>query len=450
MLPNVRPVEHPCRWTFSPVRHHHAVALIVVSALALVSPRLAAQGVSDVERDQASRMLSTLQDRLQRYYYDSTFGGRDLVRLAWRAQTAIDTASHSGSLLGALAQFMQDLNDSHTRFIPPMLTTEVDYGFEWRAIGDDCFVTFVRKGSDAEAQGLAMGDRLLAMDGIRPTRDNANTLFYVYHLLSPRPGLRVLAAGTDGTTRSALITAKVTRHPQYLSATNLEHFRYLRDFLSGSGRLEHRFVTRDSVALWTFTNFGYQDGRIDKYMNDARKYPWLILDLRGNGGGAVEAITRLLGHFFAEPFDVMEQRWRDSTVQHTVKPRGKGGPYAGQVILLTDARSASASEVTARVLQQHRGATVVGDRTMGAVVASRYYSLVDEASGVSVFFGATISSFDILMTDGTRLEGVGVTPNVAALPTGRDLAEGTDPVMQFALELAGVRVTTAEAAKVWK
>jgi carboxyl-terminal processing protease len=424
--------------------------VIVAWALGLLAPRLAAQGVSGVERGQASRMLSILQDRLQRHYYDSTFGGRDLMRLAWRAQAVIDTASSSGSLLGALAQFMQDLNDSHTRFIPPMLTTEVDYGFGWKAIGDDCFVTAVQKGSDAEAQGLKVGDKLLAMDGVKPTRDNSGTIWYVYHLLSPRPGLRLLVEGIDGAKRSSVITAKVTHHPQHLSATNLEHMRYVRDFLGGSGRLEHKFLARDSVALWTFNAFGYQDGRIDKYMHDARRYPWLILDLRGNGGGAVEAITRLLGHFFAEPFEVMEQRWRDSTVKHTVEPRGKGGPYAGQIIVLTDAGSASASEVTARVLQQHRGATVVGDRTMGAVVASRYFSLADEASGVSVFFGATISSFDILMTDGAHLEGVGVTPNVAALPTGRDLAQGTDPVMQFALELAGVRVTAQEAATIWQ
>lgn len=436
--------------TIPAFRCPRAGVLGVATALVLLAPRLPAQGVSGVERGQASRMLGILQGHLERYYYDSTFGGRDLDRLAWRAQAAIDTASSSGSLLGALAQFMQDLNDSHTRFIPPMLTTEVDYGFGWKAIGDDCFVTLVEKGSDAEAQGLKVGDKLLAMDGIRPTRDNSGTLFYVYNLLSPRPGLRVLVEGTDSVKRSSLITAKVTRHPQYLNVNNLEHRRYLRDFLGGSGRLEHRFVTRDSVALWTFTSFGFKDGQIDKHMNDARKYPWLILDLRGNGGGAIEAITRLLGHFFAESHEVMEQRFRDSTVKHTVEPRGKGGPYAGQIVVLTDAESASASEITARVLQKHRGATVVGDRTMGAVVASRYFSLADEASGITVLFGATISGFDILMTDGARLEGVGVTPNVAALPTGRDLAAGSDPVMQFALEWAGVRVTALEAAKIWK
>ncbi|MDH5196657.1 MAG: S41 family peptidase [Gemmatimonadota bacterium] len=428
------------------------VAPLLVTVVLNVAPPLAAQreAVSDVERDQAGRMLSTLQAELQRYYFDSTFGGRDLTRLAWRAQATIDTASQSAFLLGALAQFMQDLNDSHTRFIPPLLTTEVDYGFGWKPVGDDCYVTVVRKGSDAEAQGIQVGDRLLAVDGIKPTRENSSTIYYVYHLLSPRPGLRLLVGGPDGDTRSALIMAKVKRHPQYLNATNLEHMRYVRDFLGGSGRLEHRFVTRDSVALWKFSSFGHKDGRIDKHMNDARKYPWLILDLRGNGGGSVEAITRLLGHFFAEPFEVLEQRWRDSTVRHAVEPRGKGGAYAGQVILLTDAESASASEITTRVLQKHRGATVVGDRTMGAVVASIYRPLADEASGVSVLFGATISVFDILMTDSTRLEGNGVMPNVAALPTGRDLAEGADPVMQFALELAGVRVSAAEAATIWK
>jgi len=428
----------------------HAAPMLAAAVLAGAPPGAAAQGVSDGERARASQMLDLLKEQLRKHYYDSTFGGRDLDRLGYQAQRWIDTATSTPSLLGALAQFMQELHDSHTRFIPPALTTQVDYGFEWRAIGDDCFVSEVRKGSDAQAQGLQVGDKLLAMDGIRPTRDNAGTLYYVYYSLSPRAGMRVLAEAPDGAKRSLMLEAKVTRRLARLDLNDLEQWRYFRDFIAGSGRLEHRFVTRDSVALWTFTNFGYKDGRLDRYMGDARKYPWLILDLRGNGGGAVEGITRLLGHFFDKPFEVMEQQFRDSTVKHTVEPRGRDGPYAGQIIVLTDAESASASEVTARVLQQHRGATVVGDRTMGAVVASRVHGMTAGGGGMVVPFWATISGYAIRMTDGKELEGVGVMPNVAALPTGRDLAAGTDPVMQFALELAGVKVTAAEAALIWK
>jgi hypothetical protein len=48
------------------------------------------------------------------------------------------------------------------------------------------------------------------------------------------------------------------------------------------------------------------------------------------------------------------------------------------------------------------------------------------------------------------VERLGVTPNVAALPTGRDLAAGNDPAMQFALEMAGVKLSATEAARVWK
>ena len=164
----------------------------------------------------------------------------------------------------------------------------------------------------------------------------------------------------------------------------------------------------------------------------------------------MEAVTRLLGHFFDDSVPGFVQRWRDSTVVFRITPRGRGGRYPGQVIVLVDSESASGAELTARVLQRHGRATVVGDRSAGALTAAIGLSLTEYASGRMYLFGMSVAVYDITMPDGEHVEKRGVIPNITALPTGRDLAAGTDPAMQFALEMAGLKLTAAEAARVWR
>jgi carboxyl-terminal processing protease len=202
------------------------------------------------------------------------------------------------------------------------------------------------------------------------------------------------------------------------------------------------------VLVWKLPRFGYQDETIDRIMRQAREHRWLVLDLRDNPGGAVEAETRLLGHFFRERFVAYTERWRDSTVERWIEPQGRE-PYGGEVVVLLNSRSASAAEITARVLQMRGRASVVGDRSAGAVMTSYGISLTLG----SIFqervvpFGMSVTISDVIMPDGGRLEKTGVVPNIGLLPTGQDLAEKRDPAMAFALEMAGVAMNADEAGK---
>ncbi len=427
-----------------------ALLLVVILGLDGNTPALSAQdrgGVTAFQRQLAVRILDQVQNALDGLYYDSTFGGKNLDRFRYEAQRTIDTASTRPALFGAVAQYVLNLGDSHTRFFPPGLTVSVDYGWTWRMIGENCYVSEVRHGSDAERQGLAVGDQILAIGGVRPTRENISLLGYVSHLLRPTRSQRLYVAGYDGERRWVEFESKIERLPSLMNYENLEHLRYLRDQAALGGRVEHQFETRDSVAIWRFNQFGFRDRRLDDYMRRARDYPWLIVDLRGNPGGAIEALTRLLGHFFDEEFSAYTEIRRDSTIEHMVEPRGE--PYQGQVVILVDSRSASSSELFSRVLQQHGKAMVVGDKTAGAVQVALGLGQRIQASNRTFYYGMQITVFDVVMADGDRLEGKGVIPNVAALPTGRDLAEGRDPAMQFALELAGVKVSSEEAGQIW-
>jgi C-terminal processing protease CtpA/Prc len=389
-------------------RHHPTAALCVLLALALwPSSALPQEPPSDFERRLGGRMLSNVRAWLDSLYYDSTYGGKNLGVLEARAQYTIDTASSRAVVFGAVAQFLQELNDSHTRFFPPDLSVSVDYGWSWQMFGNDCFVVGVRKNSDAERQGLVVGDKVLSLDGIRLTRDNTDVIRYVYHLLSPRRGMRLLVERLDGSRATVAFEAKVSRRVGWVDLNNLEHWRMLWDESDRAGRLEHQWKVRDSVALWRFTSFGYRDGRLDRYMGDARRYPWLILDLRSNPGGAVEGVTRLLGHFFDDSVPGFVQRWRDSTVTFHITPRGRGGRYQGQVIVLLDSESASGAEMTARVLQRNGRAMVVGDRSSGHLTAAIGLSLSESASGRLYLYGMSVAICDVMMPDGEHVEETG-------------------------------------------
>lgn len=178
----------------------------------------------------------------------------------------------------------------------------------------------------------------------------------------------------------------------------------------------------------------------------ARKHPALIIDLRENAGGSVETLEHIIGHLFDHEVKIANLVIRKPEKPMTAKASSK--PYTGKVIVLVNSRSASASELLARVLQlEHRG-TVVGDTSAGAVMESRIYS---DSVGLDakVFYETSITFANLVMGDGKSLENVGVTPDEKILPSAKDSANDLDSAMSRAAELADVKLTPAEVRKLF-
>jgi C-terminal processing protease CtpA/Prc len=125
-----------------------------------------------------------------------------------------------------------------------------------------------------------------------------------------------------------------------------------------------------------------------------------------------------------------------------------GAVFSGDLVVLLDSKSASAAELFGRVVQlNHRGA-LIGDRSSGSVMESRFYPL-QQGSDTVIFYGVSVTDADLIMSDGQSLENHGVTPDEIMLPTAADLAEGRDAVLAYAAGKLGTKLTPKAAGELF-
>ncbi|HEX7955984.1 MAG TPA: S41 family peptidase [Pyrinomonadaceae bacterium] len=426
-------------------------AALVCSAVLLVAsaPRGASaqQGVSGYDRERWTGALRVIKDDIKKNYYDPTFRGIDLDAHFQAAEAKMKQAQSLGQLFGIIAQALLDFNDSHLVFIPPARSARYDYGWRMQMLGDRCFITAVRPGSDAEAKGLKPGDEILGLDGFRPTRETHWKMQYAYHALRPQPGVRLAVAGPDGRQRQVDVLTKVTQGKRVMDLTDQDLNVYIREVeddererREGSRAVE---VGQD-LLVWKLESFSLSEAEVDDAMSKARKHKSLVLDLRGNGGGAEKTLLRMLGNVFDRDVKVGDIKRRKEAKELVAKTRGGDNVFKGDLVVLVDSGSGSAAELFARVVQLEKRGTVLGDRTAGAVMRSRFHQ---HESGIDVVapYGANVTDADIMMTDGKSLEHVGVTPDKVLLPAAADMAAGRDPVLTAAAELVGVRIEADKA-----
>lgn len=388
-------------------------------------------------------MLKTVKAEIKDKYFDSTFKGVDLDSVFQGANAKLDDATSLGQAFGIIAQAVLALNDSHTTFYPPARNLKVEYGWRMQMIGEKCFVVSVRPKSDAEKQGLKVGDEVLSVEGFKPNRKEMWKINYYYNTISPRAGLNVTVRSPDSTeSRELNIASKMVR---LKSTTNLEEF--IREIeLDSDRQTENRFVKVGNTTAWQMPTFAVEPNIVDGIMSGrARQSGNLIIDLRGNGGGYVVTLEALAGYFVDKDTKIADVKGRKEMKPQVAKSKGDG-VFRGRLIVLIDSRSGSASEIFARFIQMHQKGVVLGDQSAGAVMMSRASPLSMGAEAL-VLYGMNMTHADVIMTDGVSLEHIGVTPNVKLLPSGGELGKLHDPVLAEAFKLFGENVTPEQAGK---
>ena len=411
------------------------------------TPRAAAQSLSSSDRATAQMMLHNLKDELKKHYFDPQFRGVDLDARFKAAEEKLGQATTNGQMFGIIAQAMLSLNDSHTFFVPPQRATRIDYGWRLQMIGDRCYITAVKPETDAEAKGLKPGDILHVIDGYSPTRENFWLLNYLYNVLQPRAAVSVVVQSPGEQPRKVDFAAGVRQGKKVLDLTSgsgLDFFDLIREGQEMERITSHRFYeSGKDLLVWNMPQFDLTKDEVDKYMDRARNFKALVIDLRENSGGYEETVLRLVGNLFDHDVKLGDIKRRGETKPLVAKTRGHD-IFQGDLILLVDSASASASELFSRVVQLEKRGIVVGDHTAGAVMRAKGYYLQIGTSQI-VPYGASITDADVLMSDGGSLEHVGVTPDKLLLPSGADMRAGADPVLAYAASLAGVKLEPEKA-----
>ncbi len=431
-------------------------ALICLSVFCLITtvagdialpPALAQDTVSNFDRERGRTMLNIIKGDLKKHYYDPTFHGVDVEARFKEADEKIKRATNLGQVFGAVAQFLIELDDSHTYFLPPNRSYTTDYGWQMQMIGDKCYVVAVKPGSDAEKKGLKEGDEIYSIDGFAPLRETIWKINYFYHALRPAPGMRLVVIKPDGREHELEVLARIKEGKRITNLTTFgsgaDIFDLIRQRENEARLYRHRYLElAEDLFIWKMPAFDLEEHKVDEMVGKFRKRKTLILDLRGNGGGYEITLLRLLGNLFDRDIKIGDLKTRKESKPITAKTRETFFP--GKLIVLIDSTSGSAAELLARVVQLEKRGIVIGDRSAGAVMRSRYHPH-EIGVDIVIFFGASITDSDITMTDGKSLERAGVVPDELKLPTAADFAAKRDPILAYALSLAGTTVTPEKA-----
>jgi C-terminal processing protease CtpA/Prc len=417
------------------------VFLLIIALISILT--IFSQSYSGLERGRSKDMLNAVKNELKSNYYDPKFHGIDLDSRFKIAEEKLNAATSMGQAFGIIAQTVLDLNDSHTTFYPPKRTSEVKYDWRMQMNGDKCFVTSVKPKSLAESVGLKSGDEILKIEGFKPTKKDLWKIHYYFNTISPRESINLVIQHPQAKeTIEMNIVSKVTALKGVLDIKDL-----IRNSELGSDRLiENLFVKVGNTVIWKMPSFSIDPASIAAIMNgEIMPSNNLILDLRGNGGGYVSTLEELAGFFVDNDTKIAELKGRKEMKPQMAKTRGKN-IYKGNIIVLIDSNSASASEIFARFMQLQQRGVVIGDQSAGAVMQSITVSMQLGADQI-IPYGMSMTNADVIMNDGKSLEHVGVTPQLLMIPTADDLALQRDPVLSTALGLFEQKVSSDQAGK---
>jgi hypothetical protein len=154
----------------------------------------------------------------------------------------------------------------------------------------------------------------------------------------------------------------------------------------------------------------------------------LIIDLRGNSGGASDLAPAIANLLSATPGSLGNLKYRYETTPYSYAGAGTQA-YKGKIILLTDEGTGSTSEVFAGGLQENKRAILVGSRSAGAVLPSLAMPLPTGGALQHVVS-------DFRTPKGVPLEAKGITPDLPVKVTRSDLLSGRDPILRSAVNSA--------------
>jgi carboxyl-terminal processing protease len=151
----------------------------------------------------------------------------------------------------------------------------------------------------------------------------------------------------------------------------------------------------------------------------------MVVDLRNNPGGLLDAAIILAGYWVGDKVVVIED-----TGEKQTELKGIGVPLLSdmQTVVLVNGGSASASEILAGALQDYDKATVLGEQSFGKGSVQEYRDLPD-GSAVKITVARWLTPL------GRSIDKQGIAPDQVVTYSLDEAHAGTDPQLEAALNL---------------
>ncbi|MGL4524813.1 MAG: S41 family peptidase [Spirochaetia bacterium] len=134
----------------------------------------------------------------------------------------------------------------------------------------------------------------------------------------------------------------------------------------------------------------------------------LIVDLRGNPGGSLDAVLEIGDYFLGKNETIVSTSSRDKSDEVHYKSHNDA-LFNTQIpiVVLVDKGTASAAEILAGALQSHKRATIIGEATYGKAKVQQIYPLKNDHSEL---FKLTVARY--LTPSGKNIDGEGIIPDI--------------------------------------
>lgn len=350
--------------------------------------------------------------KVNKKYFDPTFNGKDWVKLGDKYRDQAVSAADTDQLYEEINKMFSELEVSHLTAIRTARKDITDRSKKDGAIGiilsvveEKIIISAVIPDSPAAKAGVQKGWLLVGRNGMKfPDLKNSK--------------LRTIAG--EAVTFDFI---DQNDHPHSLRIIPLrrKNIKFLEARELNNGYLYLRLLQFDGQSV----------NLLRKKLIEYNYTRGIVIDLRNNPGGNLFFSRVAIGHFFPDTVEM------GTFVTRRGREKGEKSVdfltlnYDKPMVILINSSSGSAAEIFSHILQFHHRATIIGQKTAGAVLAARTYKLPDGGE-------IKIPVSDYIGLNGERLEGTGVVPDrEVPVETLDEIRAGKDRDIVIALEILG-------------
>ena len=267
----------------------------------------------------------------------------------------VDSVNRKDLVEAAIPAILKKL-DPHSVYLPakdlaranePLQGNFEGIGISFNLLTDTILVISTIPGGPSEKLGLQAGDKIIYVNDSLVAGKGITDEKVMGMLKGPKGtvvSIKILRKG-----HKELIPFEITRDkiPMYSIDVN-----YMVNNNTG-------YIRINNFAMTTYDEF-------IKRLRELKSQGMtkLIVDLRGNSGGIMEAAIQIANQFLEEGQLIVYTKGRTQP-RHEAKATGKGEFGTGDLVILIDEWSASASEILAGAVQDNDRGTIIGRRSFG-------------------------------------------------------------------------------------